>query len=111
MLFELLVAHAFSDFAFQPSEMGKGKNRHKRPDYIPPGMNPATVWIYYSIGHALINGGMVYLVTGSEFLGIAETMVHWTIDFLKCDGRISPQMDQMVHLSTKIIYCVALGVL
>ena len=44
-LFRLLVGHAIGDFALQTAAMAKGKNRNRKPDYIPEGQKPVRVWI------------------------------------------------------------------
>ena len=111
MLFALLCGHAISDFALQSESMGLGKSRHKKPPYIPKGIREQTVWLYYLTAHAFINGGVVYLITQSQALGIAETIIHWIIDFCKTEGWINPHRDQMFHLLSKIVYCVVLGVI
>ena len=109
MLFELLLAHAITDFALQPIDMGIGKNRHKKPKHVPLGVRAKTVWFYYLTAHALVNGAGVYLVIGSRAFGIIETIVHWLLDFCKCEGWINPHRDQLFHVMSKIIYCLILG--
>ena len=109
MLFALLCGHAISDFALQSESMGLGKSRHKKPPYIPKGIRGQTVWLYYLTAHAFINGGVVYLITQSQFLGITETIVHWVIDFhsgydfTHCGRGISAE-DIMAFFKDRIIY-------
>ena len=104
LLFLLLVGHALADFALQPIGMAKGKNRHYRPDYIPEGQKYMPCWMYWLTAHALIHGGAVYFITGSLLLGILETLLHWVIDFAKCENWTNPHTDQMLHFLCKIVY-------
>lgn len=105
-LFELLAAHALADFALQSDAMAKGKNRHNRPEYIPEGQKYIPCWPYWLTAHALIHGGAVYLVTGSLWWGLTETVLHWFIDFIKCEGVTNPHVDQALHLWCRIWYAV-----
>lgn len=106
--FLLLVAHAVADFALQPDSMAKGKNRHRKPENIPPGQKIMSCWPYWLSAHALINGGMVYLATGRVSMGIIETVAHWAIDFIKCENLTNPHADQLLHLSLKAGFLLAL---
>ena len=83
--------------------MGSGKNRHNKI-HDNKGMNfPA--WYYWLTAHALVHGGAVYLVTGSLVLGIVETLLHWFIDFSKCEGWLNFHQDQALHVGCKVGYC------
>lgn len=54
------------------------------------------------LGH----GGFVGIITGSVFLGIAETMMHWFIDDGKCRGVIDFNTDQTLHIVCKIAWAM-----
>lgn len=102
VFFALMCGHALADFVLQPAAMGLGKNRHRAPSetaspHFPP-------WYYWLTAHALVHGGTVYLLTGSLALGLAETCTHWLIDFAKCEGWVSTRMDQLLHISLKLVY-------
>ena len=105
--FELLVGHAFADFAAQPTTMAKGKNRNTKPDYIPRGQEYTPTWFYWLSAHSLIHGGFVYLILGLPF-GVLETCLHFGIDFLKCENKLTPHQDQLLHLSCKLAYVLIL---
>jgi hypothetical protein len=105
MLFKLLIAHASADFALQSDAMAKGKNRHRKPDYIPAGQKFIPCWHYWLTAHALINGGMAWLVTGIVWVGFLETVLHWAIDFAKCENWTDPNQDQALHFVCKLGYC------
>ena len=109
ILWQLLVGHALADFSLQHDPMAKGKNRHVAidPSKIPPGQTPTIVWPYWLTAHALINGGVVFFITGSYGLSIAEAVCHWVIDFAKCENWFGINTDQALHLVCKILWsCV-----
>ena len=104
LLFALLGSHAVCDFALQSDAMAKGKNRHNRTT-PPPGAKYQPSWGHWLTAHALIHGAGVYVVTGIWWLGLAETVCHWIIDFNKCDNRIGMNTDQALHLLCKVAWC------
>ena len=107
-LFELLVGHALADFALQSDWIAKNKNRNVSPSYVPAGQKITPTWFYVLSGHALVHGGVVYLITGSLIFGLVETVLHWMVDFLKCENKISPHLDQFLHIYSKFIYALML---
>jgi hypothetical protein len=104
-LFGLLCVHALCDFALQSDVMAKGKNRNRRTE-PPPGAQYQPTWGYWLSAHALIHGLGVYVVTGSPWLGLAETAVHWLTDFGKCDNRYGIHTDQGIHIGSKVLWAV-----
>lgn len=104
---KLLMGHALADFALQSDAMAKGKNRHNKTT-PPAGQKYVPCWLYWLIAHALIHGGVVWLITNSPFFGIIETLLHFCIDGLKCEGFTNPHEDQAFHVALKLIYSVAL---
>jgi len=106
LIFKLLFGHAIADFAMQSDAMSKGKNRNKKPDYIPAGQKFIACWPYWLTSHALIHGGVVFLATGMLSLGIAETILHWLIDFIKCENWTNPHQDQALHMLCKVFYVI-----
>jgi len=109
MLFLLLVGHAIADFALQSDAMAKGKNRHNKSE-PPPGAKPQVCWYYWLTAHALIHGGVVWLVTGLWIFGLMETIAHWLIDFGKCENWYGIHEDQLMHLLCKLFYILILAV-
>jgi hypothetical protein len=105
-LFLMLVGHAVADYALQSDFMATNKNRNA----VPKGYDPArhgpmqTIWPYVLSAHALIHGGMVYLVTGSIALAVAETVSHWVIDFGKCEKWYGIHTDQWAHIYFKVMW-------
>jgi len=47
-------------------------------------------------------------VTGSLFLGLAETLAHSAIDYGKCDGAYGFNIDQLLHVVCKVVWTGAL---
>lgn len=96
IFFMLLVGHALADYPLQGDFLARGKN-HKAPlDGVP--------WWQCLAAHALIHGGMVYLITGVFWLGLAETVIHWFIDFGKSHGLYGFNTDQALHIACKILW-------
>jgi len=106
----LIMGHALADFALQPEVMAKGKNRNRPVDMskIPPGQKIQTVWPYWLTSHALIHGGVVDLITGSFELALAETVIHWLIDFMKCENITGIHADQFFHALCKAAWVLML---
>ena len=89
--------------------MAKGKNRNKKPDYIPEGQKYIPCWGYWLTAHALIHAGAVLIITGSYLCAVLELASHWVIDFLKCDNITNPNTDQLLHCLMKLVYIAILS--
>ncbi|NJN51341.1 MAG: DUF3307 domain-containing protein [Gammaproteobacteria bacterium] len=103
LLFELLIGHALADFVLQTDTMAVSKSRHARAaetrgDGFPP-------WYYWLGAHALVHGGVVYLITGNWLLGVVEVVLHTAIDFAKGEHKINFHHDQALHVLCKVAYC------
>ena len=101
ILFYLIAGHALADFALQSDSMAKGKNRHRKTE-PPPGARFQPTWFYWLTAHSFIHGLMVSLITGIWWLGLAETIAHWAIDFGKCENWYGIHIDQLAHTACKI---------
>ena len=99
MFFALLIGHAIADFPLQAGPMATEKCRRSTS-----GLQKAVPWYYWLTAHALIHGGFVYWITGSLFLGLMETVVHWFIDFGKCEGWFGIHVDQALHVACKALW-------
>lgn len=106
-LFLLVVGHALGDFVLQPEAMGYGKNRNDKIHNKEHSLFPH--WYYWMTAHALVHGGIVYLITDSLMLGCIETAIHWVTDFSKCEGWIGIDLDQGIHIACKVAYAVILA--
>lgn len=100
LLFYLLAAHALADYPLQGEFLSRAKN-HKAPV-------PGVPWPIALGAHALIHGGAVSLLTGSFALGLAETVVHMGIDWLKCAGYTGLMTDQVLHVACKVLWVAVL---
>ena len=104
LFFKLLIGHAVCDFVLQSDTMARAKDRHSEMARTRSSNFPA--WYYWLTAHALVHGGAVYLLTGNVVFGLLETVLHWTIDFSKCEKRINFHQDQALHVLCKIAYCL-----
>jgi hypothetical protein len=106
LFFALLIGHALADFPWQGEYLARFKNRHH------PGQDirghSETVWPYVLTAHALIHAGVVWLITGSFFLGLLEFVLHWVIDLAKNEGWSNFHIDQGLHVATKVLIVVLL---
>lgn len=96
VLFLLLFAHALADYPLQGDFLSKAKNRTAALPGVP--------WYQAMGAHAVIHGGFVYIITGSVTLGIFEVIAHFVIDNLKCEGEISFNLDQALHVACKVAW-------
>lgn len=109
MFFALVIGHAVADFALQGKFLAIRKNRHiKSIDYI--GDSPASLWVYCLTAHSLVHAGAVWVVTGSVVFAFAEFVLHWLIDFVKCEKWTNFHQDQGLHILSKAVYVVAIVV-
>lgn len=93
----LFAGHALCDYPLQGQFLADAKNRHK---------NVGEHWMRALFAHSMIHCAMVYLVTGSAILGLAELIVHAATDHGKCEGRITSTQDQAIHYLCKILWAV-----
>lgn len=102
LFFQFLVGHALGDYVFQRDIMAKSKSRHATVfKTAGPGF-PG--WYYWLASHALVHGGAVFIISGSILLGVVETVLHFLIDFCKCEHWINLHVDQILHILCKLAY-------
>lgn len=99
LLFVLLGAHSFFDYAGQGDFMAKAKNASAPIPGVP-------FW-HALISHSVIQGAAVAFITGLPVLGIAEMVIHGITDHLKCLGKISFTTDQAIHVLCKVAWVIA----
>lgn len=92
----LLAGHALCDYPLQGDFLARGKN-HKQP-------MPGIPWWQCLLAHAIIHAGMVFLITHSFWMAGAELLFHATTDYLKCDGKLNFNEDQLIHVTCKIAW-------
>jgi hypothetical protein len=69
-------------------------------------------WYYWLTAHALLHGacvGVVFRWVGFDWhvvvaFGLAETVIHWLIDFGKCEKLYSIHVDQAFHVLCKLAW-------
>jgi len=54
--------------------------------------------------HDLIQAGAVWIVTGHTGLAALEFVLHWMIDFAKCENWTGIHTDQALHVACKVAY-------
>lgn len=108
IFFLLMVGHAFGDYAFQTEWIANNKNRNNFPKGYDPALHGEreTIWPYVLSAHALIHAGLVIVILGNFFYAAAEFVLHWIIDFLKCDKRFGIRVDQWLHIICKLLYVI-----
>lgn len=107
LLFALIIGHALADYPLQGKFLAIRKNRHiKSIDYT--GDSPPQLWVYCLSAHSLVHAGTVWIVTGSAFFGFVEFVLHWLIDFAKCEKWTNFHQDQSLHLISKLAYVGAI---
>lgn len=104
VLFWLLVGHAVADFALQSEWMVRTKNAARRR--ARGAGRRDLIWVHVLSAHALIHGGAVALATGMVWLGIAETIAHWAIDYGKAQHLYNFHIDQFMHLGCKLVWAL-----
>ena len=102
LFFQFLVGHALGDYVFQRDIMATSKSRHAEIYKTAGAGFPA--WYYWMFSHALVHGGIVFLITGSTLLGVIETVLHTIIDYSKCEHWIGMNTDQALHILCKLAY-------
>jgi len=102
LFFQFLVGHALGDYVFQRDIMATSKSRHAEIHKAAGKGFPG--WYYWLVSHALVHGGAVFVISGSWALGVIETVLHFTIDFSKCEHWINLHVDQVLHILCKVVY-------
>jgi hypothetical protein len=108
MLFAMIIMHAIADFPLQGAFLAQGKNRHLAHSEF-QGEEPRALWFYCLSAHSLIQAGGVWLVTGNAMIAAVEFIVHWALDYAKCEGWTNFHVDQLAHVLCKIGYVVYLS--
>jgi hypothetical protein len=106
VLFLLLAGHALMDYPLQGEFLSTCKNRHLLDDRKDP-TRPVSIWPICMTAHCLLHAVMVWAVTGCFVLCLVEFVLHWIIDYAKCENWTTFQQDQWLHILCKIGYVVA----
>jgi len=112
LLFALLIGHALADYPLQGKFLAIRKNRHiKSIDYT--GDSPPELWIYCLSAHSLVHAGTVWVImgvlgfAGAVIFAFVEFVLHWLIDFAKCEKWTNFHQDQVLHMLSKVGYVAA----
>lgn len=92
LLLSFIFAHFVADFVLQSGAMATGKV---------PGTDSHVAWGWWLTAHASCHGLLILLLSGSWLLGLAESLCHACIDWLKIQGKLSFSADQILHLICK----------
>lgn len=76
LFFWLMVGHALADYPLQGDFLARAKCR----------CATSFPWQIALTAHAMIHAGFVAGLTGSIYLGLGELVLHWIIDYAKCEG-------------------------
>lgn len=106
VFFALMIGHALADFPLQGEFLAITKDRRFQPPVGSKFPVSPRLWIYSLSAHCLIQAGAVWIVTTSPLLAFIELVVHWLIDFVKCEGSTGFEFDQWLHIGTKAVYVV-----
>lgn len=109
LAFALIIGHVLADYPLQGGFLATVKNRNANPAGLLGGEAPRGLWIHALTAHALIHCAAVWLISGYLLLGLVELVLHWVIDFIRCEKKIGYTMDQMLHVACKIAYAAAIG--
>ena len=106
----LLIGHVLADYPLQGAFLSVAKNRHADASALFGGKPaPRGLWIHALTAHSLVHAGAVWIVTGSLALGMAEWVLHWVIDFAKCEKWTSYTADQFLHVACKLVFAALVG--
>lgn len=104
MMFELfcllLAGHFIADYALQNDFMAAAKNHTTELGKL--------YWKWVLPAHGAVHAMFVYVLAGSFVLALMEFVVHSITDYLKCDGKISFNTDQWIHVGCKVVWVVLL---
>lgn len=97
MLILLVFFHFLADYPLQGPYLSESKN-HLNP------LGQNGVWKHSLFAHSFIHAGFVFIVTGSLQCFLMELVVHAWTDYGKCQGWLTLNMDQSIHIGIKVLY-------
>lgn len=103
--FLMLAGHSVCDFALQTEWVATNKNRHVRDRFTnTQQLKLQLIWPWLLSAHSLTHGLAIYLITQKISLALAETVVHWWIDFGKNEAWFGFHTDQALHVAFKLLW-------
>lgn len=106
VLFLLFAGHALMDYPLQGEFLSTCKNRHLLYKLQDPS-RPREIWPWCMTAHCLIHAFTVWAITGCFITCVVEFVLHWIIDFAKCENWTTFTQDQALHYICKVLYVVA----
>lgn len=106
-LFLLLVGHALADYPLQGAFIARFKNRNTDNPFPDEG-HP---WVTLLLAHCFIHAGFVFMITGVLWLALIELVLHFVIDVLKNECKISFRTDQILHVVCKVVYVLIIFII
>ena len=106
LLFALIIGHAAADYPLQGDFLAIHKDRNVSRGGSPA--FPKTLWLHCLAAHSLIHAGVVWLITGRVVFALAEFVLHFTLDAVKCEKLTGYHTDQLLHVLCKAAYVAAL---
>ncbi len=100
LFFAFAIAHALGDFPLQGDYIAREKCRRTAAN--------RQSWFIALTAHSLIHSGLVWIISGSVMIAVAELCLHWLIDFGKGEGGYDDATDQLLHLLCKVVYVIVL---
>lgn len=97
-----MAGHLVGDYIFQSDAVASGKNKHADPRKF------GVDWWYWMSAHAAFHGAIVGYITHNTWIGVAEFIVHWLIDYGKCEKWYQLHTDQILHTVSKLVWVVLL---
>ncbi len=97
--FAFVAAHFAVDYPLQGDTTAREKNPNSTT-----ALQEAVPWFYWMTAHALMHAAAVALITGSVWFTAIEFVLHFALDYAKCEGWISIHTDQAGHLLTKGVF-------
>tara|TARA_R110000744_G_scaffold360566_1_gene468122 strand:- start:526 stop:870 length:345 start_codon:yes stop_codon:yes gene_type:complete len=106
MFITLIAGHFLADFPLQNDAIAVGKSNQTQEK---EGKHFGVDWFYWMIAHAATHALVVGYITGNFYLGLLEFVLHFAIDWCKCNGRFGLHVDQLLHATCKLSYIVILA--
>lgn len=102
LLFALLIGHALADYPLQGDFLAEHKDRHWNGEGAKH--FPGNLWLHCLLAHSLIHAGFVWLISGHVVFGLVELVLHFFLDFAKCEKWTNYTTDQILHAVCKASY-------
>jgi hypothetical protein len=103
ILVALIFAHYILDYPLQGEFLSRAKNRHNPVEHVP--------WYQAMTAHTAMHGIAVGFITGVWLFAILEMAIHWWADDRKCQGELTFNQDQTIHIICKVAWAVGVVIM